>query len=193
VLNDPFCSALRNFLAGLTVDAKCRYRPCLKPFDADLLTALLADPIFTVVQPLQRFLDFEDELALTVAYTQDRISIGFHGSSICRVWKISVFIHGFDSLARLQTQLTDSMVQKITKVFEIFLVQRAPNSRAQMNGVYYRGKLTNINRHIVRQCAASCSPITRRRRRDADAPKQKPRCSSATWNGLMSVGSAECF
>ena len=65
---------------------------------------------------------------------------------------------------------------------------------SQRNGVHYREKLTNINRGIAPECAAtSCSPITQGRRRDADAPKQKPRCSSATWIGLMSVGTAEFF
>src|SRR6266498_1222535 len=47
--DDPLCLALLDLLAGLTGDAKCRYRTRFKPFDTDLLTAFFADTVLTVV------------------------------------------------------------------------------------------------------------------------------------------------
>src|SRR5690242_15168674 len=75
--NHPLRFAFLDFLAGFAGDAKRRHRPRFQSSDADFLTALFADPIFAVLEPLQRFLNFENELALAITNAQNGIPACF--------------------------------------------------------------------------------------------------------------------
>src|SRR4029077_17133360 len=75
VLNNPSCFLLFDLLAGLAFHSEGGYRTSLETLDSDLFSTFLTDTIIAVVQPPQRLLNFEDQLAFTVANTQDRVSI----------------------------------------------------------------------------------------------------------------------
>ena len=107
----PSGFSLGNFLVGLAIDTKGRHRASLEAFNADLFAALFADAEFTGFQSLQSLLDLEDQLSLAIAYSQDRISVGFHGSAIAGIGEILILIHIVKRLAGFRPEFLDPLVQ----------------------------------------------------------------------------------
>ena len=106
-LSHPFGFSLGNFLAGLAIDTEGRHRASLESFNADLFAALFTDAEFAGFQSLQSLLDLEDQLSLAIAYSQDRITIGFHGSAIAWIGKVFVLVHILDRLAGFGPEFLD--------------------------------------------------------------------------------------
>src|ERR1044071_9541660 len=69
--NHPFRFSFLDFLAGFAGNAKCRHRARFQPSDADFLATLFANPIFTIIEPLQRFPNLQKELTLAITSAQN--------------------------------------------------------------------------------------------------------------------------
>src|SRR3972149_406023 len=63
-------------------------RSCLKPLLGDLFPAKLADAVCAVVDPLERLLDFGDELSLPVLDPQKEVPVGLERGPVSRVREV---------------------------------------------------------------------------------------------------------
>ena len=100
-----------------------------------------------VVEPPQRFLHLEDQFTFTVAYTQNRVSVRFHGCPIGGIWKILRLRPCSHSFACFRTEFLHPLVQKISKDSTSLLVTLgSPSCGEVYNIIRFRCKIEETQR-----------------------------------------------
>src|SRR5262249_48958524 len=114
--------ALLGFLQRLAVDAEGGYGARLEALEADALSALLALPVGAVVDPVDRFLDLADQLALPVADAQREVAVRLERRAIGRVREVLLLVHAVDGPVCLGQELGHLLVEELTEQLEIALI-----------------------------------------------------------------------
>src|SRR5262249_4340501 len=113
-------------LAALTAllrfDTQSGDRPRLEALDADLLSCLEAVAVRAVLDPLDRFVDLADELALPVARAQLEAEFLFLRRSIVGVREVRRFIlHMGDRTVHLDHQVALPAIEDVAEVLALLL------------------------------------------------------------------------
>jgi hypothetical protein len=114
---------------GLAIDALGRDGASFEAFTADLFAASLADPVAAIFDSLERFLDLENESALSIADPEEEVAVGLGGGSVRGV---GVELVSFAQIAHGGAGLSDERVEprskEIAEVLNVFRVHGSPAS-----------------------------------------------------------------
>ena len=127
------------FLFGLAVDAQTRHRPGLEAGNADVVAAVFANSVRTIINTGESSLDLADQAALAVTDAQGKRPVGLCSGAVSRVGEHFVAIRQlFKGAVTLLLRFCKHVRKKLAKVFQILVIHLNPPADAaggRMNGL----------------------------------------------------------